>query len=113
MHMTIAAMLQDHRILKCDQVLLLDGPQLETHLLSFLHLGEADHNKITHAVYTLTHSIGRNAAGQSRRRLERGNGRRDGDRGIDEEAESATRSRLSERFHRSTLKLSSSGQTSS
>ena len=50
MHMTIAAMLQDHRILKCDQVLLLDGPQLETHLLSFLHLGEADHHKVAHAV---------------------------------------------------------------
>ena len=50
MHMTIAAMLQDHRILKCDQMLLLDGPQLETHLLSFLHLGEADHHKIAHAV---------------------------------------------------------------
>ena len=47
-HMAILAMLQHHGIFERDQMLLLNGHQLEPHLLSFLDVGKADHNQIRH-----------------------------------------------------------------
>ena len=89
----------------------------------FLELQETNHNKIAHRIDETSSIADRNAVTQSRRRLERGKGRRDDDREVGDEAvgeeavgeepESVKASRLADRFHRSTRKLSSSGQTSS
>jgi hypothetical protein len=48
MHMTVFSMLKHHRILKSDQMLLLDCDQLATNLLRFLGFWKAHNHQIAH-----------------------------------------------------------------